>query len=158
MMKFMRDSRFRAALCALLLCLPAAAVQPQAALGAADMDRLLDTEAVDFASASLWVQSAAGLAPGGPEGAFALAGQNGLLPAGAEAGDPVRLDEFAFMLARALEYKGGIMYTLFPGPRYAYRELVYRRVLEGRTDPAQAVSGERLLYFLGRAFENRGPR
>jgi hypothetical protein len=45
------------------------------------------------------------------------------------------------------------MYSLFPGPRYAYRELVYRKILEGRVDPAQTLTGERLLYFLGRALE-----
>lgn len=127
----------------LLLWLPAGA-GAQAALGAADMDRLLGTEAVDFAAAALWVQSAAGLDPGVP------------LPA--EGGKPIRLDEFAFMLVRAFGFKGGIMYTLFPGPRYAYRELVYRRVLEGRLDPAQTVSGERLLYVLGRALEWRDNR
>jgi hypothetical protein len=124
------------------------------------MDLLLDTEALSFAAASRWIQSAAGLVPGGLDGdkAFAAAEQNGLLPAGAGAEDLVRLDEFAFMLARTLGIKGGIMYRLFPGPRYAYRELVYRKVLEGRIDPAQAVSGERLLYFLGRALEKGGNR
>jgi hypothetical protein len=120
------------------------------------MDRLLDTAAVDFATAALWVQSAAGLAPGGPDGAFAMAEQNGLLPAGASGGDPVRLDEFAFLLARAFKLRGGIMYSMFPGPRYAYRHLTYRKILEGRIDPAQTLSGERLLYFLGRAIEQGG--
>ena len=101
---------------------------------------------MDFAAAALWVQSAAGLAPGG------------LLPAGAEDGNPIRLDEFAFMLVRAFGFRGGLMYTLFPGPRYAYRELVYRKVLEGRLDPAQTVSGERLLHILGKALEWRENR
>ena len=141
----------------LLLWLPAVA-GAQAGLGAADMDLLLGMEAVDFAAASLWVQSAAGLTPGGPDGAFALAEQNGLLPAGAKAGDPVRLDELAFLLARAFGFKGGIMYSLFPGPRYAYRYLAYRGILGGRVDPAQSVSGERLLHFLGRILEQRGER
>jgi hypothetical protein len=156
----MCNSGFRAGLLVFLLCLPLGAVQSQAALGAADMDLLLAMEAVDFAAASLWVQGAAGLVPAGIDGAaaFALAGQNGLLPDGADRGDLIRLDEFAFMLARSFGYRGGIMYALVPGPRYAYRELVYRKVLEGRLDPAQTVSGERLLYFLGRALERRGER
>jgi hypothetical protein len=122
------------------------------------MDRLLDTAAVDFATAALWVQSAAGLAPGGLDGeaAFAMAEQNGLLPAGASGGDPIRLDEFAFLLAQAFKLKGGIMYGIFPGPRYAYRHLSYRKILEGRIDPGQTLSGERLLYFLGRTIEQQG--
>jgi hypothetical protein len=107
------------------------------------MDRLLEAEAVDVATAELWVRSAAGLTPG---------------PAGADGGGPIRLDQFALLLARAFNLRGGIMYTLFPGPRYAYRELVYRKVLDGRVDPAQTLSGERLLYFLDRALELWGER
>jgi hypothetical protein len=95
---------------------------------------------VDYATARNWVQEAAGREPGD------------LARAGRES-EPVRLDEFAFLLARAFGLKGGIMYTLFPGPRYAYRELVYRGILEGRVDPAQTLSGERLLYVMGRALE-----
>jgi hypothetical protein len=48
------------------------------------------------------------------------------------------------------------MYALIPGPRYAYRELRYRRILEGRIDPAQRVSGERLLRLLNKVLEERG--
>jgi hypothetical protein len=119
------------------------------------MDLLLDTEAVSFTAASRWILEAAHSAV--PEGdAFAAAERGGLLPRGAERGDPVRLDELAFMLARAFELRGGILYTLIPGPRYAYRELRYRRILEGRIDPAQTVSGERLLHLLGRILERRG--
>jgi hypothetical protein len=104
----------RAVLLALLLCLP---LRAMAQTGAADMDLLLDTGAVSFGAASLWVQSAAGL-PGitGGEAAFAGAEQNGLLPAGARADEPLRLDELAFMLARAFSFKGGLMYTCSPAP------------------------------------------
>jgi hypothetical protein len=55
---------------------------------------------------------------------------------------------------RAFDMRGGLFYALFPGPRYAYRELVRLRFIQGRMDPALAVSGERLLRILGRALEH----
>jgi hypothetical protein len=123
------------------------------------MDRLLDTEAVSFGAAARWILDAAGFpSEVWEEEAFITARREGLLPPGAESGDPVRLDELAFMLAQAFGFKGGIMYALIPGPRYAYRELRYRGILEGRIDPAQTVSGERLLHLLGRILERRGER
>jgi hypothetical protein len=62
------------------------------------------------------------------------------------------------MLARAFGLRGGLLYRAFPGPRYAYRELIYQKILEGRTDPAQTVSGERLLHLLGRMIERQEDR
>jgi hypothetical protein len=51
---------------------------------------------------------------------------------------------------KAFNIKGGFMYSLFPGPRYGYRELVYRKIIRGRAYSAMPVSGERLLRIIGR--------
>jgi hypothetical protein len=48
------------------------------------------------------------------------------------------------------------MYTLFPGPRYGYRELAYRKIIQGRAYSAMPVSGERLLRILSRALDCSG--
>jgi hypothetical protein len=48
------------------------------------------------------------------------------------------------------------MFSLFPNPRYSYRELVYRRIIQGRAYSTQKVSGERLLRILSRALEYSG--
>jgi hypothetical protein len=45
--------------------------------------------------------------------------------------------------------KGGLMYRIFPNPRYACRELVRLRIVQGRTDPGGRLSGERFLRILG---------
>jgi hypothetical protein len=45
------------------------------------------------------------------------------------------------------------MYSLFPGPRYAYRELLYLKIIQGRADGNFTVSGDRLLQILGRALQ-----
>jgi hypothetical protein len=42
------------------------------------------------------------------------------------------------------------MYVLFPGPRYAYRALAWRRFLPLNPDPRRTVSGEELLFIMGR--------
>ena len=63
---------------------------------------------------------------------------------------PVRLDEFSHMLMVAHDGSGGILYTLFSGPRYALRELRHERVIRGRGDPNDPVSGTRALRLTER--------
>jgi hypothetical protein len=117
------------------------------------LDKLLDSAGVSYAEAAMMVLPAAALAGEdvSPEAAFAEA--RSLLPKAAEPGGAVRLGELAFLIMGAFDMKGGLFYTLFPGPRYAYRELVHRRLIQGRKDPALAVSGERLLRILGRVLD-----
>jgi len=38
---------------------------------------------------------------------------------------------------------------------FAYRELEYRNVIEGKTVPAMAVSGEMMLFIVGRVINER---
>ncbi|MDR1277332.1 MAG: hypothetical protein LBK02_01120 [Treponema sp.] len=45
--------------------------------------------------------------------------------------------------------KGGILYTLFPGPRYACRELAYLRIIQGGGDPGTHLQGGQFLQILG---------
>jgi hypothetical protein len=48
------------------------------------------------------------------------------------------------------------MYSLFPCPRYAYREMIYRKLIQGRADEGFAVSGDRLLHIIGRVLKYTG--
>ncbi len=59
---------------------------------------------------------------------------------------------------RALELKGGLFYGMIPGPRYAARELAYRRLVNGKAHPGRIVSGEEGLRLLGAALELEGGR
>jgi hypothetical protein len=45
--------------------------------------------------------------------------------------------------------KGGILYTLFPGPRYACRELAYLRIIRDGGDPETHLNGGQFLQILG---------
>jgi hypothetical protein len=53
---------------------------------------------------------------------------------------------------RSFKLKGGILYSAFKNPHYSYREIVFKKILEGKSDPEQVVSGELLVFMLGRVF------
>ncbi|MDR0450169.1 MAG: hypothetical protein LBH26_02780 [Treponema sp.] len=150
----MKTKFFRTALCFFFIIpafLPAQTAER--------LDALLDSAGVSYAEAAMMVLPAAGLAGEdvSPETAFAEARARALLPKAAEPGGAVRLGDLAFLIMGAFGLKGGLFYTLFPGPRYAYRELVHRRLIQGRNDPALSVSGERLLRILSRVLDRHNP-
>jgi hypothetical protein len=75
------------------------------------------------------------------------------LPANAEPDAALTLAELSYLVMRSFQIKGGAMYRIFPGPRYAYREMVYRNLVQAESDPAWKVSGYRLLHIIGRVLE-----
>jgi hypothetical protein len=129
----------------LLLC--AALVWGQ---NAGDMERLLDAREITCAEAAYFVlASRLEQPPRGPEAAFAMAREKGWLPENAESGGPVDLGGAARLFMGAFEIKGGLMYRLFPGRRYACREMVNQGFIEGPAYPNRKVSGEQFLGILG---------
>ncbi len=52
---------------------------------------------------------------------------------------PVSYGEFAFLLMKGFDLKGGILYSLFPGPRYAAREASYRKWILGNSMPGRTL-------------------
>lgn len=125
---------------------------------ASEMDELLADGAVSCARAARFVLAGSGILPtnAAEAQAYAAAQETGWLPEGAEAATPLRLDQFSFLVMEAFKVKGGLLYSLFPGPRYAYRELAYRKYIQGRRDPAQTLTGERLVQTLGRVLDAQG--
>ena len=114
------------------------------------IEALLDTSAVSYGQATELILEAAGFAAMPAHEAFSFAEQQGWLPRNVSADAPVRLDSVSFLIMRAFDMRGGIFFTLFPGPHYAYRELVNRGILLGRIGPRMTVSGELLLFTVGR--------
>ena len=90
--------------------------------------------------------------------AFAQLRALGWAPWGAQADKKVDLASYASILMRAFGLRGGIMYSLFPGPRYAYREMVARQVIQGRSDPGLRVDGPSAIRMLGRVFDIIGAK
>jgi len=118
---------------------------------AEEIETLLNTGVVTYAQASRFVLEAANvLAASDPKEAFDYAMQQKWLPKNVSADGLARLDHISLLLMSSFNVKGGIMYSITKNSRYAYRELVYLNVIQYRADPAMPVSGERLLFVVGR--------
>lgn len=139
----------------LFLFLTAAFVSGQTA---ADLDTLLNTDQVSYAWAARFVLPAAGLIgeDASPEASFNLAVEKGWFAKELSPEAAIPLKDLSYLCAEAFQIKGGLMYRLFSGPRYAYRELKYRKMIQGRSDPAQLVPGDRLIRIIGRILDEQG--
>ncbi|GHV69161.1 hypothetical protein AGMMS49928_10580 [Spirochaetia bacterium] len=82
--------------------------------------------------------------------AFDFVLERGWAPKNARLTEPVRLSGLSLLLMRSFDLKGGMFYSLFKNSHYAYRELIYKDILLPGSDPAMLVSGERLLYLVGK--------
>jgi hypothetical protein len=120
------------------------------AQSAAEMDRILAVREITYTQAAQFVLAAANALPSGGD-AFTAAQESKWLPAGAIADSPIRLGEVSLLVMKAFSIKGGILYSIFPAPRYACRELVYLRIIQGRTDPSGRLDGSAFLQILNRA-------
>ncbi|MDR0290356.1 MAG: hypothetical protein LBI06_05410 [Treponema sp.] len=117
-----------------------------------EIETLLETSAVTYAQAARFLLEASdAMAINDREAAFRHAAEQNWLPKNAAANGPARLDGLSLLIMRSFNIKGGIMYSLVKNPHYAYLELVYKNIIQGRSDPAMHVSGERLLFFTSRA-------
>jgi hypothetical protein len=116
------------------------------------LDGILASDALTYTQASGLILQAADILPpsSGGELAFTTALSSGWLPEGALPQDPLTLGAASFLVMKSFGLKGGVMYTLLPGRRYAYREMIYRKFIQGRVDPSMRVSGERLLHIISR--------
>jgi hypothetical protein len=91
-----------------------------------------------------------------PETAYAAAVAGASLASARQASEPIRLDDYCYLVMRTFGLKGGLMYTIFPGPRYAYRELVSLGIVNPGGGPGRTVPGDEVLLILRRAMELRG--
>ena len=119
---------------------------------AADMDALLTAQTVSASKAARFVMGAAGyLSPelSGYEAeraAYEIAADKGWIKV--DAFDDITMKDAAFLIMSALELKGGVMYSLFKNSRYAYREMVYQRLITGQRDQDMVLSGFKFLLIL----------
>jgi hypothetical protein len=124
---------------------------------AAEMEGVLDTEEITYTQAAYFtLASVLESPPPGQAGAFALAQEQGWLPKNAEPGGLVKLKDLSLLMMKAFNLEGGLMYRLFPGQRYAYREMIRRGFIEGRVYPGFTVSGEQFLQILGNVLSHTG--
>ena len=120
---------------------------------AAELDAVLGAKAVTYAQAARFVLASA---DDNTPGAFDLAMSRGWLPKNVSAADAINMGELSFLMMKAFNLKGGLMYRMIPGPHYAYRSMVSCSVIQGSADPAMKVSGERFLIILGKVLNLTG--
>jgi hypothetical protein len=119
---------------------------------AAELETVMNTKAVTCVQAASFVLRSAGTAisEGTP---FQQAVNNGWLRNSAE-NDPITMEKLSYLIMAAFNMRGGVMYRLIPGPRYAYRSMVSNSYIQGNTDPRMTVSGERFLLVLGKVMND----
>jgi len=122
---------------------------------AAELEGLLQTQAVSYGQAARFVLEAADAAKlNDQERAHSFAMEKKWLPQCA-AGDDARLDGVSLLLMQSFAVKGGMGYSLTKSSHYAYRELVYQDIIQGLSDPKMTVSGEHLLFLINRLLSRR---
>jgi hypothetical protein len=70
--------------------------------------------------------------------------------------DVVKLGAFSYLVMKAFSMRGGIMYSIFPGKRYAAKEFAYRGFAVSNTSPGRVLSGTDVTRILGRVLEALG--
>lgn len=54
---------------------------------------------------------------------------------------PISLAEFSMLCMKTWNFKGGLFYSLFKNPRYAFKEMQSKGIISNESDPDQGVSG-----------------
>jgi len=137
--------------CIFIFCLIISPALMHAQSAAGEIEKLLQTDAVTYVQAARFVLEAAdALVTSDPGEALRYAFEQNWLPKNVAGNDLARLDGISLLCMGSFGIQGGMWYSLTKRPRYAYRELVYRDVILGRADPGMKVSGELLLFMVGR--------
>ncbi len=141
-----------------VLALLAACVLPAAAQSNQLIDRLLEQPRASFGAAAYLVLAASGaLDPEATEQqALESLSEKGWKLRAAQAEEPIRLGEFCFLIMKAFGEKGGLMYRLIPGPRYAVRELAYRGLVHGKVHSERFPTGQEVVQILSSYLDRKG--
>jgi len=136
---------------------------------AAELEAVMKAPVVTCAQAARFVIASVASAEGGasagsnasvgsnaPQNEFEQAIEKGWLPKKTTPDENITLAKLSFLMMRAFDMQGGLMYLIFPGQRYAFRTMVSRSFIQGSADPAMTVSGERFLNILGRVLNAEG--
>jgi len=118
---------------------------------AQEMEELLANDELTYAQAARFILRASEkFTTSSDEEAFWFAAKKGWLPKYVEPGDSARIDGLGLLIMNAFDIEGGFFYSVTKSPHYAFRELVYRNLIQGRADRYMKISGEFLLFTVGR--------
>ena len=118
------------------------------------IDTILETEKTTFGQAAYLIQTA--LNDDSDELDFDTAfnrfksGNENLIRDSVTAEDVIPIKTYAFLLMKSFNVKGGLMYRIYPCPRYAYRDLRYMAIIQDKNDPNAPMTGAEMLQIFGR--------
>jgi len=128
-----------------------------AALHAQTLDEIqtfLQTPAISYSQAARFVLEAADVTGSydktREQGAMNFAIEKKWLPKKANAQDAITLEDFSLLVMKAFGLKGGPMYALFKNAHYSYREMVFKDLIQGESDPQMKVSGRDMIFIVNR--------
>jgi len=117
----------------------------------AEVETLLKTPAVTYAQAARFaIKASEAAAINNPGEAFNFAVEQKWLPQNVSPDSEARLDVISMLYMGSFKLKGGVFYSLFKNPHYAFRELAARKAFKGKSEPQTVVSGEQLLFITSR--------
>ena len=121
------------------------------------IDEILQQDPATVGSAAYLALSAADLMhdDSTPEKAVEIAMEAGWLDPELTADSPATFGIAAHLLMQSFEVRGGLMYLIAAGPRYAAREFVYRQWVPDHHSPREVISGEFLLRMTGSFLDNQ---
>ncbi len=121
------------------------------------IDALLAEEQASYGKAVYLALTASGLITEehSPEQALEVLKEQGWKLDILEAGEPIKLGDYSFILMKAFHIQGGLMYSIMPGPRYAGRELSYLGMIPDGPSPYRTISGEEAVRILGNMLEGQ---
>jgi len=118
---------------------------------AAEVETLLKAPSVTYAQAARFaIKASEAAAINNPGEAFNFAVEQKWLPKNVSPDSEARLDIISMLYMGSFRLKGGLFYSLFKNPHYAFRELAARKAFKGKSDPQTVVSGEQLLFITSR--------
>jgi len=118
------------------------------------VDKILETEKATFGQAAYLIQTALNDGSDGLDFETAFdrfkSENKNLIRDSISAEDVIPVKTYAFLLMKAFDIKGGMMYRIYPCPRYAYRDLHYLAVVQDKNNPDALMTGAAMLQILSR--------
>jgi len=118
------------------------------------VDKILETEKATFGQAAYLIQTALNDGSDGLDFETAFdrfkSENKNLIRDSISAEDVIPVKTYAFLLMKAFDIKGGMMYRIYPCPRYAYRDLHYLAVIQDKNNPDALMTGAAMLQILSR--------
>jgi len=120
------------------------------------MDRIIATPALSVSQAAYLVFVASGklAEDASPDQAFTLFQEMNWIDAQGDPGRVLKACEYAYLLTRSYGLTGGLLASVIPGPRYAYRDLVFRGLFAARGDPDEPLTGVEAVRILGKVMDS----